>query len=526
MFICLEGFSSQFMVLVMTQHTFGVAMEATLHQLQSSLASPITDAQVDISTTSDRYINEPPLTVTVEAPSSVNPVNSLTGVDEFQPDLIQEVCRSMQSKEYIAAEPMKSRSRSILMFMFPHHWADMLDIGTSYINEDSRRLSVVITDRIRYEISLPLTKINVVALCLLGCLCLLGTFYLWKICVKRKCKCRLCRGLYLVEEELGSGGYGVVYLVTRASDNSKFVMKQIPVSDITEADEVTMEAKQLLRLRHKYIVSYEDDFIHTQFGLSEADDMMYYFMVVMEYCPLGDLKIKVDTDYDNFSENLIREWFEEIVEAVAFLHSQNIIHRDLKSQNVFLCAEGTIRLGDFGLARWYRGKQELLQQTMTQAGTDCYMAPEMLAGKRYGKAADMWSLGCLLLELCSGTFMWEISGILGAQILISTQCVHDLVNDLPEGVGPGTKSMIKSLLKADPNERPTCQQLLHKRYFKSSFAVHADPFHKWYGEEGGGRPRADTEGSLVNLSKRSTVDILSMKPNGVRRMKGKKKHKK
>merc|ERR1719182_825522 len=126
-----------------------------------------------------------------------------------------------------------------------------------------------------------------------------------------------------------------------------------------------MEAKQLIALRHKHIVSYEDDFMHVEYGALEPKT---FFVIIMEFCPEGDLKEKIEMEVCSFTEDYVRTVFAQLLQAVQYLHSKNVIHRDLKSQNVFLGMDGRVRLGDFGLCRHTR-TLGLGSSTLTHAGT-------------------------------------------------------------------------------------------------------------------------------------------------------------
>ncbi|KEP61824.1 UNVERIFIED_CONTAM: protein kinase (incomplete catalytic triad) [Hammondia hammondi] len=207
------------------------------------------------------------------------------------------------------------------------------------------------------SLQLPLTSDNLIALAVLSVLCGLGCVYLVQISVgfSRCCKCKVCKGEYVLQYKLGSGGYGTVWVVSRQGgalrrESSLAVLKKIQVEDITEADSYQQEARRLANLTHKYIVGYETDFIHREqaFGSVEAK---IFFMIVMEFCPNGDVKQVIDRSYRSLTEKRIRHWFFQLVQAVHYLHERNVIHRDIKSQNVFLSRDGSVRLGDFGLSR-------------------------------------------------------------------------------------------------------------------------------------------------------------------------------
>jgi NIMA (never in mitosis gene a)-related kinase 1/4/5 len=127
----------------------------------------------------------------------------------------------------------------------------------------------------------------------------------------------------------------------------------------------------------------------------------------MEFCECGDLKNQIDDNFYNnivFRPNEILDVTIQLCEGLNYLHNRDIIHRDIKSQNIFLTKNNTIRIGDFGLAK--KLKKNNRNSYMTKVGTDCYMAPEVLQGELYGKPADVWSLGCVLHEMCTLNFMW------------------------------------------------------------------------------------------------------------------------
>jgi NIMA (never in mitosis gene a)-related kinase len=161
------------------------------------------------------------------------------------------------------------------------------------------------------------------------------------------------------------------------------------------------------------------------------------------------------------TEAQILTWLSQMSEALAFIHEQNIIHRDIKSQNFFL-KKNSVQLGDFGLCR------RAVTQTITVGGTDVYMAPEMVLGKRYGKEADVWAMGCVLFEMCTGRFMWEIPGILGAQTAASQQATQKLLNVVPRGYSGGLRTLLGCLLRASPRERPSAAEVFSSLHLNAA----------------------------------------------------------
>eukprot|EP00743_Colponemidia_sp_Colp-15_P004666 GILK01005027.1.p1 GENE.GILK01005027.1~~GILK01005027.1.p1 ORF type:complete len:512 (-),score=56.89 GILK01005027.1:49-1584(-) len=349
--------------------------------------------------------------------------------------------------------------------------SDNVNISAKQVIEDASHSRTSNSTDKATVVSLPLTTDNIAALSILLVLSILGSVYLWKLCTRKRCQCRLCRGEYLLQKSLGSGGYGTVYVVTRASDKTEFVMKKVPVDDITAADEAQTEARQLRHLRHRFIVSYEDDFVHIEYGRLEPK---FHFIIVMEYCPQGDMKLRIEQYIDDnilIPEPLIMQWFLQLCEAVKYIHARGIIHRDIKCQNVFLTEDNKVRLGDFGLCR----KALVASASYTQAGTDCYMAPEMLLGKPYGKPADIWTLGCLLYEMSTKQFMWDLPGILGAQVMAQPHLIVELLEKIPPEYSKNLRSIMRRLLAPDPNDRPVIDDLLKKKFIRQFKTINSQP---------------------------------------------------
>ena len=114
-------------------------------------------------------------------------------------------------------------------------------------------------------LTLPLSRTNILALSVLLLFSILGCVFLWKLVTRKKCNCKLCNQQYLIQEAIGSGGYGTVFTVKRTEDGAILVLKKIRVDDITDANFAQAEARELRTLKHPRIVGYSDDFIHVEF---------------------------------------------------------------------------------------------------------------------------------------------------------------------------------------------------------------------------------------------------------------------
>ena len=177
----------------------------------------------------------------------------------------------------------------------------------------------------------------------------------------------------------------------------------------------------------------------------------------MDYAGGGDLAQKIKkhaVSRKYIKEDLILDWFTQMCLALKHVHDRKIIHRDIKAQNVFLMSDGTIRFGDFGVARIL---DYTVAKAQTQVGTPYYITPEILRGRSYTSKADVWSLGVLLFELCA------------LDVPIKAGNLNDLyrrimnfrkVPALPAQYSSTVKDLISSMMRADASKRPSVKDLL------------------------------------------------------------------
>lgn len=190
--------------------------------------------------------------------------------------------------------------------------------------------------------------------------------------------------------KLGQGSYGTVYLVQDTKDGERFVMKKITVSGMSESElsDCKKEIQILSLMNHPNIVRYKRSFVRRG-----------ALCIVMEFADGGDLHAKIKANRkagSHLPEDLILDMFTQTALGLKHVHDQKILHRDLKTQNIFLTSSGDVRLGDFGISR-------VLKNTMDQAhtlvGTPYYLSPEMVNGQPYDHRSDIWSLGVVLYEM-------------------------------------------------------------------------------------------------------------------------------
>ena len=184
--------------------------------------------------------------------------------------------------------------------------------------------------------------------------------------------------LYEVVKSIGSGNFGQVYLVRHKYEGRNYVVKKIKTRDMPESEreKTEQEVRLLKKLRHANIVAYKDSYI----------DREQFLCIVMVNCEGGDMYSKIKSvKGKKFTEAQILEWLAQILLALLYLHERRILHRDLKTQNIFL-KNSKIRLGEFGIAKVLDGTRDFAN---TCIGTPYYMSPELFKNKPYSYKSDV-----------------------------------------------------------------------------------------------------------------------------------------
>ncbi|XP_050341942.1 serine/threonine-protein kinase Nek8 isoform X2 [Bactrocera neohumeralis] len=244
---------------------------------------------------------------------------------------------------------------------------------------------------------------------------------------------------------VGQGSFGVAILYRRKFDNHHIVFKQINLAELTpsERDLAMNEVEVFSKLHHPNIISYLGSFIRDNTLLIE-----------MEYADGGTLA-QVIADRlmkDYFSERYIVAVFEQISSAINYMHSENILHRDLKTANVFLNKRGIVKIGDFGISKIMNTK--VLAQTVL--GTPYYFSPEMCEGKEYDHKSDIWALGCILGEMCCLKKSFAASNL--SQLV--SKIMAGNYTTIPPGYSSGLRSLLGNLLQVDASLRPNASEIL------------------------------------------------------------------
>ena len=256
---------------------------------------------------------------------------------------------------------------------------------------------------------------------------------------------------------LGKGSYGAAILVELRSDpKQKFVIKEIVIGHLKEDEQAAArkEAEVLHQMQHSNITMYVESFVE--------NSKLY---IVMEHADGGDLATMIakrKKTNTRWSENEIMRIFVQICLALKHVHEHNILHRDLKSQNIFLTSKGLVKLGDFGIAKVLDSTED---QARTQIGTPYYLSPEICESLPYGRQSDIWSLGVVLFELLTFELPFQAQSL---PALIRRICSQDPAFDkIHSSYGSNILGLVRKLLKRNPSDRPTLQQVVSTDFFKA-----------------------------------------------------------
>ncbi len=255
-------------------------------------------------------------------------------------------------------------------------------------------------------------------------------------------------------EKLGSGAFGSVYKVKRKEDSKIYAMKIVKISLLgaKERENALNEIRILYSLTHPNIIGYKEAFY---------DDNAKTLNIVMEYADDGDLESKINYNKMNklfFDESTIWKISIQILKGLKYLHDNNIIHRDLKSANIFLMKNGLIKIGDLNVS-----KLSKIGSANTHTGTPYYSSPEIWIDKPYNNKTDIWSVGCIIYEMCNLNPPFRGTSLI------------NLYNNIQKGeyknihsfYSKDLKFVISQMIIVEPNKRFSCDKLLELNVIQS-----------------------------------------------------------
>ena len=253
---------------------------------------------------------------------------------------------------------------------------------------------------------------------------------------------------------IGKGSFGYAVLVRHKKEQKNFyVMKVINIQKMKpkQQEEAMNEIKVLKSLNNPFIIKYKESFLHQNF-----------LCIVMNYADGGDLyhlikKKKEQKQY--IPESLIKKIFTQICISLLHVHKKKILHRDLKTQNIFLTKDKNVKLGDFGISRVLQHTYDLAK---TAIGTPYYLSPEICQEKPYNHKSDVWSIGCILYEMLSLNHAFDSDSMKGLIIKI----LQGNYPPPPSSYSDEILELLNLLLKTDPKERPGVEDILRMDFIR------------------------------------------------------------
>ncbi|KAJ8732131.1 hypothetical protein PYW08_014861 [Mythimna loreyi] len=262
-------------------------------------------------------------------------------------------------------------------------------------------------------------------------------------CIKKRFKSHNLTILKTV----GKGTYGNVYLCEKRKSTKLTIVKDIELN-IKLPDhkqDIENEIQILSSLHHSNIIKF--------YACYYTDN---HVMISMEYATSGNLAEYLYLKYPKqLQQQEILFYFCQILLGVNYIHNKNIIHRDLKAENILLTGKHgvIVKIGDFGISKVLASAKK----TSTVIGTPYYLAPELCEGKPYCSKSDVWALGCLLYEMCTHKRAFDAETLVGLVKAITSGSVHPI--DLTT-YDRSMQDLIDSMLSVLPDKRPTIKELM------------------------------------------------------------------
>lgn len=261
---------------------------------------------------------------------------------------------------------------------------------------------------------------------------------------------------------IGEGSFGSVYIALHAVTGELMAVKQVELPNVTKGTEgdkkktamiaaLKQEINLLQGLRHPHIVQY--------LGTSSDEEHLNIFL---EYVAGGSIAGMLK-QYNTFQEPLVRNFTRQILEGLSYLHSRNIIHRDIKGANILVDNRGAVKISDFGVSKKtnFNGMNAAPGTRTSLQGSVFWMAPEVVRQSGQSIKSDIWSVGCLIVEMFTGSRPFPSMTTLQTLFAVGS---NNEKPSIPENASDDAKKFMDKTFEADHEKRPGADELLKEKF--------------------------------------------------------------
>ncbi|KAI4317777.1 hypothetical protein L6164_025620 [Bauhinia variegata] len=304
-------------------------------------------------------------------------------------------------------------------------------------------------------------------------------------------------------ELIGCGAFGRVYMGMKLDSGELIAVKQVLIAANNASKEKTQahireleeEVKLLKNLKHPNIVRY--------LGTAREEDSLN---ILLEFVPGGSISSLLGK-FGSFPESVIKMYTKQLLLGLEYLHRNGIIHRDIKGANILVDNKGCIKLADFGASKKVV-ELATINGAKSMKGTPYWMAPEVILQTGHSFSADIWSVGCTVIEMATGKPPWSQQyQEVAALFHIGTTKSHP---PIPEHLSSEAKDFLLKCLQEEPNLRPSASELLQHPFITGEYQDRHPILHSSVGEPGNPMAASGMNSRNLGSSCTSLKDVCQM----------------
>jgi len=275
---------------------------------------------------------------------------------------------------------------------------------------------------------------------------------------------RVNPGQWRLGQKIGQGKFGEVFVALCEDTGSLIAVKVISLpGGSSELTSLFREVDLMRSLRHENIVSY--------FG-AEVCEQERSLCIFQQWVPGGSIASLLKK-FGPFREQVVRKYSRQLLMGLRYLHANKIIHRDIKGANILVDVTGVVKLADFGTSKRLEINDELMQETMqhgTMKGTPYFMAPEVIMRQKYGRKADIWSLGGAVMEMATGDPPWKSLQMRNPIELFRFIHTHTNPPNIDNSLSLELRLFLERCFIRIPKDRPSAKLLLKDRFVSEDWS--------------------------------------------------------